>query len=134
MLETNTKCKVPITEKMEQNFSSRGIYCFKDKNTERIIYIGSTADSFKKRLMGHERFQTNYRLYQAITDEIVVFDLLEVFEEGTYRELIEREATLIKHYKPLCNIQFKNNLEVGEDIANQVKVGKLKEKKLAATI
>lgn len=134
MLETNTKRKVPISEKMEQNFSSRGIYCFKDKNTNKILYIGSTSDSFKKRLMGHEKFQTNYRLYQAIVDEVVVFDLLEVFEEGTYRDLIEREARLVKYYKPLCNIQFKNDLTIEENIANQIKVGKLKEKRLAATI
>lgn len=134
MLETNTKRKVPITEKMEQNFSSRGIYCFRDKNTNKILYIGSTSDSFKKRLYAHEKFQTNWKLYQAIIDEIVVFDLIQVISGGTVRDLLEFEARLIKEHKPLCNIQFKNNLSVQDDIEIQIKVGKLKEKRLAATI
>lgn len=134
MLETNTKRKVPITDLMKDNFNKRGIYCFKDKNTNKILYIGSTSDNFKKRLMGHEKFQTNWKLYEAIINEVVVFDLLEVFEEGTYRELIEREARLIKQHRPLCNIQFKNDLDVEEDIASQIKVGKLNKRKLAQTI
>ena len=134
MLETNTKRKVPITDSMKDNFNERGVYCFKDKNTNKILYIGSTSDSFKRRLMGHERFQTNWKLYRAIIDEVVLYDLLEVFEGGTVRELIEREATLIKEHRPLCNFQFKNDLTIEEDIANQIKVGKLKEKRLAATI
>lgn len=134
MLETNTKRKVPVSEKMKDNFNKRGIYCFRDKHTNKILYIGSTADSFKKRLYAHEKFQTNWKLYQAIVDEIVVFDLIQVISGGTVRDLLEFEARLIKEHKPLCNIQFKNNLEVGEDIASQIKVGKLKEKKLAATI
>lgn len=120
--------KLPLKKSKywEQTKRSWGVYKFVQNG--RVIYIGSSCDSFEKRALAHQIHQHNYALAEALKEGNVVMEPIIVFDDTdrfffTKYDVLELEAKLIRTLKPKFNHQFKD-LDFEDQLANDIRMGR----------
>lgn len=79
------------------------VYCFINTETFEYVYIGKTAQEFRKRFYGHINCSHNKKLREALAEKAGVL-ALEVYVLDSYRDASFLESYLIWRYSPIANI------------------------------
>ena len=85
------------------------IYCFTDRLTNELLYVGSTKNKLSTRMRGHRADCIKYptwNIYERVTRigwKNVDVSILEEGFEGTPEELRWQERRYIEELNPTCN-------------------------------
>ena len=69
---------------------------------ERVVYVGKVERT-------NGTIADRFRDHHALTDDWIRVWILPLLEHLTPREILDVEATLIRHFDPPCNVQWRRS-------------------------